>query len=313
MRTTDVQTKIADGMADLIECGLADSSSSYLARGNYGAVLDHGSTVTKLFYRHTTPSEVKHSQSVYEEEIKALKLLSGTSLGTVRTPRLIEDFGGINHPSVLAAYEMEKIDGFTMPKKGFFENQSNRFKENFYNQLGTLIAEFQNATAERAIEQETEFDPIEYLSDISFISELDLNRSSALLKADKYLKDRIIPAIAHGDMHLGNIVVNNEGDILGLIDFGNIGISTNHLLDIVSAASYAEPTNAHYASNKISDAFHSVMGTKPDRTMVSLTGLAYEAMNLKRSWGNANLRRESLGRLDKLLISTSHLTGYIPQ
>lgn len=289
--------------------GWIKPDSDPIGHGNFGAVVDnHDGTVTKLFYRPCNgeyPIPLCHA--AYTNEVEILKLLNGTSLGTVRTPELIEDCGVIeDDPRILAAFKMTKLDGAPIDRS-IFSNQPKDFIERFYVQIGHLIADYQQETTKNLSQSTDELYLVSTATGMTFFSEIDVPRLQAILKADKYLQEHKQAAFVHGDMHTGNILFDQNGNISGLIDFGTAGYRSNHLSDMSIFLVYDQFRKDFH---KVVNAYDDRMGSKTDPHMASLTELAALTNLLKHNWYNTAFRKENLSRMDELLVQLGEITHY---
>ena len=313
MRTSGVKQILERGQLSFAFCGLINPDHAYQGRGNFGMVADnHDGTVTKLFFRKDNAIDRDHAYTMYKNEISALKLLSGTALSTIQIPALIDDYGEVDHEQVMAAFRMTKMDG-RMLRDRLFPEWSQHEKDKLYHDLGVLIADF-HAQSESQIgtknAQDVELTVHE--CSIAFISELDTKRANGLISAMHAYRDCQVPTIQHGDLHLGNILMADNGR-LSLVDFGTLGAVSDRLLDIVKVADCcADDTKTPDIHGQILAAYNERRGTNISETSLLLSRLATAAGRLKNGWYDAQRRCTELKNIDHILPRLAD-AGVIPQ
>jgi aminoglycoside phosphotransferase len=313
MRTSGVKRILEKGQFSFAFCGLINFDHVYHGRGNFGMVADNGDgTVTKLFFRKDNPIDRDHAYTMYKNEIGALKLLSGTALSTIQIPALIDDYGEVDHEQVMAAFRMTKMDGRVLGKQQFHEWDQTA-KDKLYHDLGTLIADFhKQATAQIGAETAQDIELTVHECEIAFVSELDTKRSSGIISAMRHYRECQVPTIQHGDLHLGNIMMADDGR-LSLIDFGTLGAVSDRLLDIVKIADCcAADTTTPDRHGQILAAYNDRRGTDIDETTLLLSRLATATGRLKNAWYDKQRRREELGNIDEILPRLAD-AGVIPR
>lgn len=314
MRTSSVRKDLDRSKLALAFCGLVDLEANYHGHGNFGTVVDnHDGTVTKLFFREDGLGDNQFRFGMYKNEINAFRLLSGTALSTVQLPELIDDYGEIDHPRVLAAFRMSKMDGRVIPKTEF-DSLSQDQKDQFYQDIGTLLGTFHAQATDQIGRMAHDIELNVHQCEIEFFSEFPGEYTRAFIIANRAYTQQQIPTIQHGDLHLGNIIRGEDNTPqLSLIDFGTLGAVSDSLLDVVNIGNNCNDTTTPDRHMRILDAYNAARGTNFGEESLLLSRLATSVGRLKNGWHNAERRADEMAIIDEIMPKIVNITGFIPQ
>ncbi len=270
--------------------------------GQYGFIADHkDGTVTKIFFRSPCPDA---AEEALRNELTSLKLFDSVSIGALQIPRLIDDVAYLDgNDDFFACYRMTKIEGQSASWKFFDQGFSPRRMESHFRELGELTAEFHLTASSLDDTWVCRHGP-ERGGIVVPLPQLDARTNEALQSCDLYLQQGKKPAIIHGDLHAGNILVDDDGKFTGIIDFGLTGPTENHLTDFQNISDRAFP---HFKKG-----YEEASGTTIDPMMMTMTNVSKWAEQVKY-YGHIPARLdESLKHLTRHLTEAAPVTGYVP-
>ena len=217
-----------------------------LSMGMFGLVLEHeDTTITKIMFRPKDEYWFNLAKTHTENEITALRLFTEYPLEGVVTPSLIGEPTILDNQDYLGYYQISKLPGERMwwyPQEG--QRSDSVWLKRGGEEAGHLLAKFHRAALNIPSEllmggkstKNGKISQVEMFSD-------ETNR--ALAKADTYLQEHKIAGVIHGDFHGGNIMVNPNNEVTGVIDFGFTSQSENIFYDFMNAKEEFMPSLIH--------------------------------------------------------------------
>lgn len=248
-----------------------------LGAGRYGLVVDHhDGTVSKICFNDPESADTpNNARDCMLREIEALRMLQGHCFDQVRTPALVDE------PVIMAAdsgdyighFRMTKLEG--KPKSWFtlLKCASPAVREQYFEQVGKLVAQFHQFTAPAAIEtpQRT---PVA-LDHESFNDET----RAMVIEAHDYLMAHRQDGCIHGDFHSKNVMSDETGRLTALFDFSFYGKTDNHLME------FSWVMNQHpKALAPIIKGYEQESGQTVDIAALKLTAFHLELNRLLQTW-----------------------------
>jgi len=237
--------------------------------GCFGLVLENEDiTISKILFRPETETQLARSRFYFENEVNALRLLTKHPISGLETPILLgppEHWE--NDSAYLGQYRMSKISGQTQGwynETADFERDRER-QSAYFKKSGALLARFHESASllPFATLDPANFEPKDR---VRTVPGLRAETNEALRRVDEYLQAHSKKAVVHGDFHGGNIIVNQQGDPVGLLDFAMTGFAENHLCDFRGVPAYA--------LNDFIEGYEEQSGEKIDRHALSATSVS---------------------------------------
>lgn len=204
-------------------------TASPLGTGAYGLVIDHGDeqSLTKIIYKPRNEQRYKTATAMLQNETHALRLFERHPLAGIKTPVILHDPETIQNDRFIAFYQMTKISGHA--DTVLFSDSGT---DHHFSQLGRVLADFHEAA--RALPQDHIKPNINlFTANIAHPNTLWPALSEALAAANDYLLTHRRGEVIHGDFHGGNIIVDDDNQISGLIDLAAMGYSQNDHSDFM--------------------------------------------------------------------------------
>lgn len=282
-------------------CGAALSGG-----GTFGLVVDnHDDTVSKFMFRHEKIIAQRDAEIILRNEVAALTAFRDVDLGGVAIPRLVEPPQEMeDNPEFFAFYRMTRVSGSPVIRSRFGVEQDGApgiEQKRLLYEGGALLSRFHAAVM--SVEK-SEFNPFGWGEIIKPLPQMETNLKEALLSANDYLQANRKEIVVHGDFHGGNILIDKDMKPVGLIDFGNTGISGNPMMDFMNVPSWALP---HFAKG-----YESEGHAKVDYTMVHLAGIAGNLLWLSRVWDHPAERETGVACVRRHLEAVRPVIGFTP-
>lgn len=296
-----------------------------LGMGSFGLVVEHGDGrhLTKILHRPRKNRDPHaFAERSFQNEINVLRILTDHPLTSIQTPVLIEEPEITDdNKRYLGRFKMTRIEGnsqsFYMPEESMPAEETKKLHENAGRALAVLHREV--ATTPLQHYKRTFED---YGDKIEQIENLPDEINQALEKADNYLQAHKRSGFVHADFHAGNIIFNENRDVVGFVDFAFAGHNSNILIDFMNL-------NEKYREDFIT-AYEQESDMKIDRHMITATVLAMNTnylVNLekfddevdkdepdyeKRKQRCEKEKVRMHGEIEKHLEQMSEITGYHP-
>ncbi len=253
-------------------------------------VIEDRGTALKVYLARLNVPNVE-AQADAQREAAVLEWLHKHNETGIATPymhhlRLFSEPIGFRlgeEPLAAVASVRMSIMGGKKPKLPIPTDQPpSRDEIDFYRQLGEITGRFNALFARAPLPEcdQLETDALVHSlrrtaskGGTDFIARADLHMMLADYKA---LTAALPLQLQHGDLHAGNVRVNEKGKIIGVLDWGSatLGFSGR---DLVHHA-HVSPLKGYQQINQIvQDAYTQATGQKPDSLLLQLYGLMHRA------------------------------------
>lgn len=278
--------------------------------GTWGIVLkqDEG-TVTKVLIGDENPDIHKWAEGNLVNETSFMRLTAqaaanGFADTGFQMPVLLTEPQKLPHEKFFAAYKMTLVPGMGATWDDLDSDLADPAPELKirFQRAGEALARFHKFTSSL---------PTETLrahagwrnGDIPEIPELDEKTAEALHRAGRYLEAHKKPAVIHGDYHGKNILLDDEGNVTGLVDFSYTGRCESFFSDFVNVPERMLPDFISGYERESGEA------VDPD---IALAGNICLWAAILKDEENAGKKPEHLEELKQRLAKASHITGYEP-
>lgn len=207
---------------------LPAESAGLLGHGLWGPTIDLGDGTLLKLVRHR--AGIGDGLEIHANEARVLAALRGRRLGPLEIPQLIAR--GIFAPHTSAAahgyaawLRLSRVAGKPFGE-GRLARLSGRERDRFAASFGEAIAILQNE-ADRALGCSAALDDRvrALLAGLATASPADADLCAALSAVLDAMPDGHRRGFVHGDAHLSNLLVNENGLVCGVIDFAEAGRS----------------------------------------------------------------------------------------
>lgn len=202
---------------------------------NYGAtcvVIDHhDGSVSKIFCGadDILPSELMREPRAEATILRLLNEQAGSQKGAL-VPILLHEPEYMATRDFYAHYRMTKMPGQTMA--ALLYNSFDGAHDDYFDWAGKALADFHRVAA--AIPApDFPAGHRQKAPEIVACAELDDDTNRALSAANAFLREARIQGTAHGDIHLGNIIIDRSTGVAGLIDVATCRRTDNIACDLL--------------------------------------------------------------------------------
>jgi hypothetical protein len=208
-----------------------------LNMGAFGLVLENrDGSLTNILFDH----EAGHMRAKVREFLKTetgvLRAFTARPPAAFDVPVLLKEpdyFGGGDY---LAAYTMTRLPGACACWYGDMEKDAAAYNARHYESAGRTLAKLHREVAalpEQALGERL----LGYCTKIDPVPEFSIETARAFAAVNRYMQPRLKPAVVHGDYHGGNLMVDENGEVTGVLDFALTGRCGNHLVDFMAVPS----------------------------------------------------------------------------
>lgn len=284
-----------------------------MTAGAYGLIIANESDlVHKVLIRFKDHERQAFAEKSLANEIYFLKLLQKNPLGGVETPALISGPHDIKSGSFFAFYTMTRLKGRSAGWNSFSPGQLDTPAKQraHFTQAGRLLHQFhETARHEPGLKDHqvpTSFLSGNYIPQIPECAGMPdkalkkINR--ALEVANDYLQTKKHDAVLHDDFAGNNLMVDDQGKITGLLDFGLSGSSGNHLIDFCNVPAESMPY--------FIEGYEQESGRKIDPLMMTMTLIAQLAESIVYDGYSPTRKAEQVETLRKMLHDARYVTDY---
>ena len=288
------------------------SDTELIGNGNFGIVVsapDNTDSLTKLVFKGYNQPTDKYARLSFERETLIYRSFRDNPIKDIVTPVLIGEAEEIENGDFVGRFTMTRVPGKCFALK-WGEEADNEFLEQrakFYENAGRALAQFHmNAKPENFPPPDPDkgYDGAQ----VHTVSILKEETNQALKKVDEFLQRNLISGVIHGDFHNGNILVDENLDITGLIDFGMCAYSPNIMIDFAAVP-------ADELENFISS-YEKERGIDIPRDMVTVSHLSFNTEYLKylqeNDKDNATEITGAITNINKHLNDLIHITNFKP-
>ena len=275
-----------------------------LGIGDYSLIIDHqDGTVSKAFFYSPDPLTQQQNQSAFSNEARVLCLLNGEPLNNVHIPKLVEPARRIdNSPDFFGIFRMTKLAGHSVNWETIGQTETPERVKAHFHQAGQLMADFHARTQSlKDVSLPPQGPSWSHVQESPYLNE---ENNLILRKAGAYFKKYAKPAILHNDFHGSQLMRDDKGKIIGLLDFGYVCKSKNHLGELrwinMLCPEFMDTAMAGYEQQS---------GQKIDSVMMRITGCiaAVIGVNTVMKGGNPNPHNQ-----DWLNASSAYLEKTLP-
>ena len=206
--------------------GLTDVFSSHakvISRGYGGLVIDNqDGTVSKAYFRHNRIRVYKDDVSYMGAEERALRFFEKHKMDEVCVPRIVDEpvyfEGDKKNPFFQGILRISKLKGYAGEWQGIQGRLSAEELSSHMEQAGRVLAEFHRVTQDAPRENIFAVKPWDenFTLTSGYFQDEENNE---LASADKVIRDSFTSRFVHGDFAGRNLMVSENGNITGLIDF----------------------------------------------------------------------------------------------
>ncbi len=214
-----------DWLTDAV-AGLPMDAVRVLGHGVWGPTLDLGDgTLLKLVRRR---AGIGDGLDIYGNEARVLAALGGRPLGRLAVPLLVSHGTFAIHTTAVAHGYAAWLRLTRVAGTSFSEDRlarlSGRERDRFAAGFGEVIAILQ-AEATKALSRSPPLDDRvrALLTGLAAASPADRDLCAALTTRLEAIPERRSRGFVHGDAHLSNLLVDEDGLVCGVIDFAEAG------------------------------------------------------------------------------------------
>ena len=242
----------------------------------------------KFAFRMVDPAKQEAAEAEIRAEWQNMYLLNSGITSSFQIPEPLSPLTYISSPEYFAFYDMTAIDG-----KPALWNRPDIFR-----QAGRIAGEFQAAASPFA-PAFPRTKPPEWSGTAPGIPGAPDRINEALARAYDFMKDNRIVSVVHGDFHSGNLIANQNGDLIGLIDFSRTGPDSNYMKDFSNIPS----SHMKY----FVEGFVETSGIDVPEEMLDIIATKRHASGV--SSADAHVREHSVRELHIRLSRLNHITG----
>jgi aminoglycoside phosphotransferase (APT) family kinase protein len=212
---------LRDAIADLPTAG-----AGLLGRGLWGPTIDLGDGTLLKLVRHR--AGIGNGLEIHANEARVLSVLGGRRLGPLEIPRLVAHGTFAPHTSAAvhgyaAWLRLSRVAGQPFGEERLARlsgRERDRFAANFGETVATLQTEANQALGgSAALDDRVRA----LLAGLATASPADTDLCAALSEILGAIPDARRCGFVHGDAHLSNLLVDEDGLVRGVIDFAEAG------------------------------------------------------------------------------------------
>jgi hypothetical protein len=212
---------LRDAIADLPTAG-----AGLLGRGLWGPTIDLGDGTLLKLVRHR--AGIGNGLEIHANEARVLAALGGRRLGPLEIPRLVAHGTFAPHSSAAAHgyaawLRLSRVAGQPFGEERLARlsgRERDRFAANFGETVATLQTEANQALGGSAALDDRVH---ALLAGLATASPADTDLCAALSEILGAIPDSRRRGFVHGDAHLSNLLVDEDGLVRGVIDFAEAG------------------------------------------------------------------------------------------
>jgi hypothetical protein len=197
-----------------------------LGHGLWGPTIDLGDgTLLKLVRRR---AGIGDGLDIHANEVRVLAALGGRRLGSLEIPRLVAHDAFAPHTSAAAYGYAAWLRLSRVAGRPFGEERlarlSGRERDRFACNFGETIAILQNEAGRMLSASTVLMDRVSVLlAGLAKASPADTDLCASLSASFGAMPDESRRDFVHGDAHLSNLLVDEDGLVCGVVDFGEAG------------------------------------------------------------------------------------------
>ena len=290
--------------SEMLDRAMITERAGVIGSGAFGVVIDTGrDSVLKVLRRFEGMKQDSATKLLYQE-MMALSILRGDSFDGIQTPAIMGEPVYSDNPHIFAAFEMSKLSGISA--LSMLEDHMPDDAADIHYSVGSALGRLNMGLRDRFEEARANLPIASYSDGLAYCPLFSDEINYAFERLRMVLEQRganDCNALVHGDFHLGNVMVNEGGRAIGVIDWSDAHVG--HSLTDLSG----------FDDEKLSEVwagYRAVVGKEQalDDDLLAVARIVWRAGNLKIFWDQADKRDKSLALLHSLLERYKHLTGY---